>query len=413
MAREMERNGLEIPLLIGGATTSQIHTAVKIEQGYSGSTIHVLDASKAVTVASSLLNKNKADDFVAQKRREYKLMREQHAKKRSKKEFVSIEAARKNKTQITWDKNDIYKPSFVGTKVLDAYPLDEIRGYIDWTPFFATWELAGKYPAILKDEIVGEEATSLFEDAQALLDQIVEENWLTARAVVGIWPANSVGDDIEIYTNETREEVEATFHTLRQQFKKAKDLPNIALADFTAPKETKLADYIGGFAVTAGLGIEKWIKKFEEDHDDYNSILLKALADRLAEAFAELMHQKMRREYWSYASSEELVNEDLIREKYQGIRPAPGYPACPDHTEKRNLFELLDVENKIGVSLTDSYAMYPAASVSGMYYAHPDAKYFGLGKIEKDQVEDYAARKGFSVEEIERWLSPNLNYDPT
>ena len=413
MAREMERNGLEIPLLIGGATTSQIHTAVKIEQGYSGSTIHVLDASKAVTVASSLLNKSKVDDFVAQKRGEYKLMREQHALKRSKKEFVTIGAARENRTSITWNKSDVYEPSFVGTKVLDHYPLQEIREYIDWTPFFATWELAGKYPAILKDEIVGDEATTLFEDAQALLTKIIDEKWLTAKAIVGIWPANSVGDDIEIYTDETREEVEATFHTLRQQFKKAKDLPNIALADFIAPKDSQLTDYIGGFTVTAGLGIEKWVEKFEEDHDDYNSILLKALADRLAEAFTELMHQKMRREYWSYASSEELGYEDLIREKYQGIRPAPGYPACPDHTEKWTLFELLDAENKIGVSLTESYAMYPASSVSGMYYAHPDAKYFGLGKIERDQVEDYAARKDLSIEEVEKWLSPNLNYDRT
>ncbi len=413
MAKEMERHGLKIPLLIGGATTSQIHTAVKIEQGYSGSTIHVLDASKAVTVASSLLNKSKVDDFVAQKRSEYKLMREQHAGKRAKKEFVTIGEARENRTRITWDQNDIYKPAFIGTKVLNDYPLEEIRDYIDWTPFFATWELAGRYPAILKDQVVGEAATKLFEDAQALLNQIVDEKWLTAKAVVGIWPANSVGDDIEIYTDETRQEVEATFHTLRQQFKKAKDLPNIALADFTAPKETKLADYIGGFTVTAGLGIEKWVKNFEEEHDDYNSILLKALADRLAEAFAELMHKKMRKEYWAYASSEELGNEDLIKEGYQGIRPAPGYPACPDHTEKRNLFDLLDTEKKIGVSLTESYAMYPAASVSGVYYAHPDSKYFGLGKIERDQVEDYAIRKGLSIEEIEKWLSPNLNYEPT
>jgi 5-methyltetrahydrofolate--homocysteine methyltransferase len=413
MAREMERNGLQIPLLIGGATTSQIHTAVKIEQGYSGSTIHVLDASKAVTVASILLNKSKADDFMAQKRSEYKLMREQHAEKRAKKEFVTIGEARKNRTRITWDQNDIYKPTFVGIKVFDDYPLNEIRDYIDWTPFFTTWELAGRYPAILKDQVVGEAATKLFEDAQVLLSQVVDEKWLTAKAVVGIWPANSVGDDIEIYTDETREEVEATFHTLRQQFKKAKDLPNIALADFTAPKETKLADYIGGFTVTAGLGIEKWVKNFEEEHDDYNSILLKALADRLAEAFAELMHKKMRKEYWAYAREEELGNKDLIKEGYQGIRPAPGYPACPDHTEKRNLFDLLDTEKKIGVSLTESYAMYPAASVSGVYYAHPDSKYFGLGKIERDQVEDYAIRKGLSTEEIEKWLSPNLNYEPT
>jgi 5-methyltetrahydrofolate--homocysteine methyltransferase len=372
-----------------------------------------LDASKAVTVASSLLNKSKVDDFVAQKRSEYKLMREQHAGKRAKKEFVTIGEARENRTRITWDQNDIYKPAFIGIKVLNDYPLEEIRDYIDWTPFFTTWELAGRYPAILKDQVVGEAATKLFEDAQALLNQIVDEKWLTAKAVVGIWPANSVGDDIEIYTDETRQEVEATFHTLRQQFKKAKDLPNIALADFTAPKETKLADYIGGFTVTAGLGIEKWVKNFEEEHDDYNSILLKALADRLAEAFAELMHKKMRKEYWAYASSEELGNEDLIKEGYQGIRPAPGYPACPDHTEKRNLFDLLDTEKKIGVSLTESYAMYPAASVSGVYYAHPDSKYFGLGKIERDQVEDYAIRKGLSTEEIEKWLSPNLNYEPT
>ena len=410
MAKEMERNELKIPLLIGGATTSQIHTAVKIEEGYTGPTIHVLDASKAVTVASDLLNEKKAAAFVAQKREEYKVLREQHAAKRAKKEFVAIGQARDNRTTIEWSEKDIYKPIFEGNKVFDDFPLEEIRPYIDWTPFFSAWELVGRYPAILEDKVVGEAASRLFEDAQALLDKVVDEKWLTARAVVGVWPANAVGDDIEIYTDNSREEVKTTFHTLRQQFKKAKKLPNIALADFTAPKDTNLPDYIGGFTVTAGWGIEKWVKKFEEDHDDYNSILLKALADRLAEAFAELMHKKMRKEYWAYANGEQLDNDELIKESYQGIRPAPGYPACPDHTEKRLLFDLLDSEAQIGVKLTESYAMYPAASVSGIYYAHPASKYFGLGKIEKDQVEDYAARKGLSIEEMEKWLAPNLNY---
>ena len=410
MAKEMERNTLDIPLLIGGATTSQIHTAVKIEQGYSGATIHVLDASKAVTVASNLLSETRVDAFIAEKREEYQIMRKQHAEKRVKKEFVKINEARANKTRIEWNEKEIYQPAFTGTKVLEDYPLEEIRTYIDWTPFFTTWELAGKYPTILEDSVVGEAAKKLFEDAQALLDKVVEEKWLKARAVIGLWPANSVGDDIEIYSDESRKEIKTTFHTLRQQFKKAKDLPNIALSDFTAPKNTNLKDYIGGFTVTAGLGIEKWIKKFEDDHDDYNSILLKALADRLAEAFAELMHRKVRGEYWAYANSEELTNEQLIKEGYQGIRPAPGYPACPDHTEKSLLFDLLDTEKQIGVTLTESFAMYPAASVSGIYYAHPQSKYFGLGKIEKDQVEDYARRKNMTIEEVEKWLAPNLNY---
>jgi len=411
VAKELEREGFSTPLLIGGATTSRAHTAVKIEPGYSGSTVHVLDASRAVPVASTFLSESASPKFIEEIRAEYANVREQHQEKRSKKEFLDIRSARKNSVEIDWANSKMHEPQFTGTKVFDDYDLDEISQYIDWTPFFTTWELAGKFPDILKDNVVGEEAQKLYEDAQKLLAQIIKEKWLKAKAVIGIWPANAIGDDIEVYANGTEEAASCILHTLRQQFKKTPGQPNLALSDFIAPKDTGFVDYIGGFAVTAGLGIAKWVEKFEKDHDDYNSILLKALADRLAEAFTELMHKKIRVELWGYISDENLDNAALIKENYQGIRPAPGYPACPDHTEKRTLFNLLNVEENTGIELTESYAMYPAASVSGLYFSHPQSKYFGLGKIGKDQVEDYAKRKNLKIEEVERWLAPNLNYD--
>ncbi|PCJ82431.1 MAG: methionine synthase [Flavobacteriales bacterium] len=410
VAKELEREGFSTPLLIGGATTSRVHTAVKIEQNYKrAQTIHVLDASRSVPVVGKLLG-NKKVDFEKEIRAEYAKVRENHAKKKAAKEFLSIGQARENKFQIDWKTEDVFHPKFEGIKTFDEYPLEEIRNYIDWTPFFQTWELAGRFPKILEDKIVGEEAQKLYDEANAMLDKIVAEKWLKARAVIGLWPANSIEDDIEIYANGSRKDVKITLHTLRQQSKKAARAANIALSDFVAPKQTELNDYIGGFVVTAGIGIEKHIERFEKDYDDYNSILLKALADRLAEAFAELMHKKVRREYWSYGAKESFSNEQLIKEEYKGIRPAPGYPACPDHTEKWQLWKLLDAEKNAAVKLTESLAMYPASSVSGFYFAHPESKYFGLGKIGKDQVEDYAKRKGMSIEETERWLGPNLNY---
>ncbi|MEO6694520.1 MAG: methionine synthase [Ignavibacteria bacterium] len=411
VAKEMEREGFDIPLLIGGATTSKVHTAVKIEQNYKrGQTIHVLDASRSVPVVGNLLGDNK-DKFENEIKLDYEKLRDHHMKTRIKKPYLTYEDAKRNKLKINFEENDIVKPAFIGIKVFDDYPLKEIAAFIDWTPFFRTWELAGKYPEILKDEVVGEQARSLDEDAKELLEKIVNEKWLTAKAVIGIWEASAIGDDIEIYTDDSREEVKKVFHTLRQQGVKSTNISNIALSDFIAPKKSGVKDYIGGFAVTAGLGIEKWLKKFADDNDDYNKIMLQALSDRLAEAFAELMHKKVRTEYWGYSKDENLNYDELIKEKYRGIRPAPGYPACPDHTEKVVLFEILEAEKNACIKLTESLAMYPASSVSGMYYAHPDSRYFGLGKIGKDQVKDYALRKGMTVEEVERWLSPNLNYD--
>lgn len=410
VAKEMEKAGMDIPLLIGGATTSKIHTAVKIEEHYKGGqTVYVLDASRSVTVASKLLSEDKGA-FIQETKDEYARMRDHHKNRRAKKEMVSLADAQANRQPIEWKAEDIKKPNFTGVKLFDDVPLDEIRGYIDWTPFFQTWDLHGKYPAILEDEVVGTEAKKLFEDANKMLDQIVAENWIQNKAVIGIWPANAVGDDIELYTDESRSEVLDQFHMLRQQLKKSSKAYNHSLADYIAPKETGLEDYVGGFAVTAGIGIEPHIEQFEADHDDYNSIMLKALADRFAEAFTELMHEKVRKDVWGYAASEELSNDELIKESYKGIRPAPGYPACPDHLEKPTLFKLLNAEELTGISLTESLAMYPAASVSGWYFAHPESKYFGIGKIEKDQIENYAERRGESVEFIEKWLGPNLNY---
>lgn len=410
VAKEMEKAGMDIPLLIGGATTSKIHTAVKIEEHYKGGqTVYVLDASRSVTVASKLLSEDKGS-FIQETKGEYARMRDHHKNRRAKKEMVSLADAQANRQPIEWKAENIKKPNFTGVKLFDDVPLSEIRDYIDWTPFFQTWDLHGKYPAILEDEVVGTEAKKLFEDANKMLNQIVAENWIQNKAVIGIWPANAVGDDIELYTDESRSEVLDQFHMLRQQLKKSAKAYNHSLADYVAPRDTGLEDYVGGFAVTAGIGIEAHIEKFEADHDDYNSIMLKALADRFAEAFTELMHEKVRKDVWGYAASEELSNDELIKESYKGIRPAPGYPACPDHLEKPTLFKLLNAEELTGISLTESLAMYPAASVSGWYFAHPESKYFGIGKIEKDQIENYAERRGESVEFIEKWLGPNLNY---
>jgi len=405
VAKEMERANLSIPLMIGGATTSKVHTAVKIEQNYKkGQTVHVLDASRSVTVVESLLGPKK-DLFVSDLKSEYERVRGHHEKSRGAKQLLSLEEARKNKFVIDWKQEDLKTPLTLGKQTFNDYPLEELVPYIDWTPFFQTWELHGRYPNILKDEVVGVEATKLFEDAQKMLTTIVSEKWISANAVVGIYPANSIGDDIEIYTDESRTELALIQHSLRQQTKKTAGQPNIALADFIAPKTSGLKDYIGAFVVTTGTGLDEHVTRFEADHDDYNSIMVKALADRLAEAFAELMHKKVRKEIWGYANQEQLSNEELIKESYRGIRPAPGYPACPDHTEKTGLFELLNATELTGVSLTDSLAMLPASSVSGWYFGHPEAKYFGLGKISEEQVHDIAIRKNIAQERMERWLS--------
>jgi 5-methyltetrahydrofolate--homocysteine methyltransferase len=412
VAKEMQKQGFTIPLLIGGATTSKLHTAVKISQHYSGPVVHVLDASRSVPVAGSLLQENLRGNFMKSIDEEYDRMRKQHAAKSVVKEYLSIEDARANKLSVEFNSETIAKPNFTGVKVLENYDLAELAEYIDWTPFFSTWELHGKYPAILSDEVVGVEATKLLKEAKALLQRIIDEKWLSANAVFGIWPANSIGDDIEVYTNENRDGVLETIHHLRQQNKKVAGQANYCLSDFIAPRESGNIDYVGGFAVTAGIGIEEHLRKFEADHDDYNSIMLKALADRLAEAFAERLHQRIRTEFWGYTNEDGIENSELIQEKYRGIRPAPGYPACPDHTEKELLFKLLNATKNTGIELTESFAMYPTAAVSGWYFTSAESKYFGLGKIGKDQVIEYASRKSYSIEEMERWLSPVLSYDP-
>ena len=415
VAKEMKRRGMKQPLLIGGATTSKIHTAVKIEPHYNEPTIHVLDASRSVPVVSSLLNPENKIKFVADIKAEYEVMRVRHQGKQIIKDYLKIEDARKNKLRLDFTNYTPPKPAFLGTKVFDDYDLSELRKYIDWTPFFSTWELHGKYPNILEDKIVGEEAKKLLADANALLDKIIAEKWLTAKAVVGFFEANSNEDDIELKDISNEETLtdkrKSVLHHLRQQNKKGEGLPNYCLSDFVAPIESGKQDYIGGFAVTSGIGIEKWIEHFQAEHDDYNKIMLAALADRLAEALAERMHERVRTEFWNYVKDETLSSEELIREKYVGIRPAPGYPACPDHTEKPMLFKLLDAEKNAGIILTESNAMYPASSVSGWYFSHPDSKYFGIGKIAKDQLEDYAKRKNMQQEEMERWLQSVLNYD--
>jgi len=409
-AKEMERQNFTIPLIVGGATTSRIHAAVKIAPNYSGPAIHVLDASRSVTVCSNLMSKDNRDAYIQGIKDEYEKAREAHLNKKSDKRFVTIDEARNQRIELNLNGAIPPKPTFTGTRVFEGFPLEELVPYIDWTPFFHTWELRGSFPKIFDDKYVGIEAKKLYDDAQALLKRIVDEKLLKANGVIGFWPANSVGDDIELYADESRTEVLAKIHTLRQQAEKVKGEPYYALSDFIAPKASGVPDYWGGFAVTAGIGCDELVAGFEKDHDDYNSIMAKALADRLAEAFAEKMHELVRKEHWGYAKEEHLGNEELIREKYQGIRPAPGYPACPDHTEKTTLFRLLKAEDNAQMHLTESLAMTPAASVSGFYFAHPQARYFGLGKIEKDQVKDYAIRKGMPLEDVERWLSPNLAY---
>jgi 5-methyltetrahydrofolate--homocysteine methyltransferase len=413
VAAEMEREGFDLPLLIGGATTSRVHTAVKISPNYTRSqAIYVTDASRAVGVVSSLMSSEERPKTIERVREEYARMAATHARGRTEKARTSIADARANRLKLDWKAHAPPKPTFLGARAFRGYELAELARYIDWTPFFQAWELKGQYPRILADDKYGEAARHLFDDAQAMLKRLIGEKWLKANAVVGFWPANSVGDDIEIYADESRKTKIATLHTLRQQMARAGDKANLALADFIAPKDSGVADYLGGFAVTAGIGEEDVARRFERANDDYSKIMVKALADRLAEAFAEALHEKVRRELWAYAPNEKLTNERLIAEDYTGIRPAPGYPAQPDHTEKRSLFKLLDAEKAIGLKLTESCAMWPAAAVSGLYFAQPESRYFGVGKIGRDQVQDYAARKGWTLEEAERWLWPILNYDP-
>jgi 5-methyltetrahydrofolate--homocysteine methyltransferase len=412
VAKEMERQGFKIPLLIGGATTSRVHTAVKIEPNYpSGTVVYVTDASRAVGVCSNLLSSTLRDDYVAAIKADYQTARDQHEGKKGKATYVPLQEARAHGLKTDWRKYSPPKPKQLGVQKLENYPLAALVEFIDWSPFFQAWELAGRYPKILDDAVVGVEARKVFADAQSMLKKIVEEKWLSANAVFGLFPANVVNnDDIEIYTNEDRHQVAMTWHNLRQQTKKPADIPNYCLADFVAPKDSRMQDYIGGFAVTAGIGIEKKMKEFEKANDDYSAIMLQALADRLAEAFAEHLHLRVRREFWGYAADEGLDNNALIAEKYRGIRPAPGYPACPEHSEKGPLFELLQAPKNAGITLTESFAMLPTAAVSGFYFSHPEAKYFATGKIDKDQVADYAQRKGWTVEEAERWLAPVLSY---
>jgi 5-methyltetrahydrofolate--homocysteine methyltransferase len=427
VAKEMKRSGFNIPLLIGGATTSKIHTAVKIEPEYDNPVVHVKDALKSAQVVSALLSKKEKDNFVNEVKNEYEGLRERNASKKAVK-LISIDEARTKKHQIDWQNTIMPLPAEVGVRVLEDYPISEIRKFIDWTFFYQAWRLTGNYTNMetVVDEASkakwlkryrtddakakAEEALKLYRDSQAMLDRIEKEHMLQANAVFGIFPANSGGDDIEVYTDQSRQEVFKRFHHLREQQDKPGKEVFHCLSDYVAPKESGRFDHIGGFAVTAGIGIEKWIKHFEADHDDYSSILLKSLADRLAEAFAELLHYRVRTEFWAYAPDEEIDHENLIRERYRGIRPALGYPACPDHSEKRSLFDLLSAEDNAGITLTEHYSMYPNASVSGIYLAHPDAIYFGLGKIGKDQVQDVAQRKGTSMEDVEKWIPLNLDY---
>jgi len=407
VGKNMQKRGMTMPLLIGGATTSKTHTAVKIEPAYeAGPTVYVTDASRAVGVVGQLLGDGKAE-YAAGIKADYEKAREAHVRGQSAKARLTLKEARDNPWTTEWDNYTPPKPTFLGTKTLTDYPLENLRDFIDWTPFFATWELKGRYPAILENERFGEAARDLFKDANAMLDKMISEKWVSANGVFGFWPAQRNGDDVRVFTDETRSETHANFHGLRQQISKGtKAKPNYSISDFCAPAD----DYIGGFAVTAGLGEEAQSKRFEESGDDYNAILFKALCDRLAEAFAEHLHQRVRQEFWGYAPDEAFKSDDLIAEKYAGIRPAPGYPAQPDHTEKATLFRILDATKETNIELTQSFAMHPASSVSGLYFSHPESVYFGVGKIEKDQVEDYARRKDMSVEDIERWLSPILNY---
>ncbi len=413
VAAELEREGFQVPLMIGGATTSRVHTAVKIAPHYSGPTVYVKDASRAVGVAQNLLSEDQAEDFTAALRKEYDEVRARHAGRRQRTDWLTLAEARANRTPLDWSGYQPPVPRVPGVQVFDDYDLREISRYIDWSPFFRAWEMSGSHPAILDDPKWGEEARRLYADAQEMLETLIDQHWLQARAVIGLFPANRVGDDdIALYRDEARREPLMTLHHLRQQNRRPPGKPNQCLADFVAPADSGVADYLGAFAVTAGIGIEAHLRRFEAEHDDYRAIMLKALADRLAEAFAEHMHQRVRREFWGYSPDEALDNEALIREAYRGIRPAPGYPACPDHTEKALLWQLLEPERRAGITLTESFAMVPTASVSGWYFAHPEARYFAVGRINRDQVADYAQRKGMTLEAMERWLAPNLGYDP-
>ncbi len=409
LAKEMDKLNIKIPIMIGGATTSRAHTAVKIAPEYKATVVHVNDASRAVTVASNLLNTESKTDFSIALRKEYDALRDGYLNRARERNFLTIEAARKNKFKIDWDNYKPIQPNFIGTKTIEV-ELSELVDFIDWTPFFQSWELYGKYPAILTDEVVGEQATELFKDAQNMLSKIVSEKWFTAKGILGIFPANTINDDdIEVYSGTlTQNPKPKTFLSLRQQSQKTAGAPNIALADFIAPKETKIQDFIGCFCVTTGFGVDEKATEFESQLDDYNAILTKALGDRLAEAFAEYLHLKVRKEIWGYASDEQLSNQELIKENYKGIRPAPGYPACPDHLEKPTIWDILNVEENIGVKLTESMAMWPASSVSGYYFAHPESNYFGLGKIKSDQVADYAKRRNITIEKATKWLAPNI-----
>ena len=409
LAKEMDKLNIKIPIMIGGATTSRAHTAVKIAPEYKATVVHVNDASRAVTVASSLLNTESKTDFSIALRKEYDTLRDAYLNRAREKNFLTIEAARKNKFKIDWDNYKPKQPNFIGTKTVEV-ELSELVDFIDWTPFFQSWELYGKYPAILTDEVVGEQATDLFKDAQNMLVKIVSEKWFTAKGILGIFPANTINDDdIEVYSEPLSQNLKPkTFLSLRQQSQKTAGVSNIALADFIAPKETEIQDFIGCFCVTTGFGVDEKAAEFESQLDDYNAILTKALGDRLAEAFAEYLHLKVRKEIWGYASEEQLSNQELIKENYKGIRPAPGYPACPDHLEKPTIWDILNVEENIGVKLTESMAMWPASSVSGYYFAHPESKYFGLGKIKSDQVADYAKRRNITIEKATKWLAPNI-----
>jgi 5-methyltetrahydrofolate--homocysteine methyltransferase len=413
VAKEMERQGFTIPLLIGGATTSRVHTAVKIEPNYGGPTVWVPDASRSVGVCTTLVSDELKPAYVRKVKEDNEKTRQQHKGKKGQGPHHSIGEARKHGLKTDWSAYKPPVPRALGVEVFQDYSLREVSRFIDWTPFFQTWELTGRYPKILHDEVVGEAARNLFADAQAMLRRIIEEKWLSANAVIGLFPANSVGgDDVEVYADESRTQVLTTFRFLRQQMIKPEDRSNQCLADLVAPKDSGVKDYLGCFAVTAGLGIDPLVEAFEEKHDDYNAIMLKALADRLAEAFAELMHLRVRKEFWGYVPDESLSVEELIEEKYRGIRPAPGYPACPDHTEKGPLFDLLQAPERAGMVLTETFAMLPTAAVSGFYFSHPQSRYFAVGKVDRDQVEEYARRKGMQLVVVERWLAPNLAYEP-
>jgi 5-methyltetrahydrofolate--homocysteine methyltransferase len=414
VAAEMERQEFNVPLLIGGATTSRVHTAVKIHPNYRrGQTVYVNDASRAVGVVSALLSREARGPYIDDIRAEYTRIAAAHARAEENKQRLSLVDARTNALMLNWSGNYVPPvPRSLGTQRLGDIPISELIAFIDWSPFFATWELNGKYPAILDDKVVGETARSLYADAQEMLQQMAAERWLRANAVIGFWPANSEGDDVLVFADEARNKPIATLHTLRQQLARREGRANVALADFVAPRPSGLRDYIGAFAVTTGIGEDAVADRFKRANDDYSAIMAKALADRLAEALAERLHQRVRKEFWAYAPGETFTTGEMIAEKYRGIRPAPGYPAQPDHTEKATLFSLLDGERAIGVRLTESFAMWPGASVCGLYFSHPESYYFGVGKIERDQVEDYAKRKGLTLAEMEKWLAPILNYDP-